>query len=183
MVGMKIDIAFLSSTYRKWTECRIEQLQNIFKLIDKNVEIISSDKGKNSRIDEGYLPGGTVSTHTGKIAGMIKKNQSRKDKLGRWKSARIEGENRVMQVINIHIILDSTQEGILKLKAQCNWAGGEVKSSKDHEKDILKELTKEMQWLKNSGVESVFLAGDMNQDIESNKIQNFIRENRLHKIY
>ena len=79
-------------------------------------------------------------------------------------------------------ILDSTQEKILKSRVQYDQAGGE-KSAKEHRKDILKELTKEIQDLKKKGVEDILTTGDINEDIESDEIQQFIRENGLCELH
>ena len=50
---------------------------------------------------------------------------------------RIEGGKKAMQVINMYRIPDSTQEGILKSRAQYDRAGGEVKSVKEYRKEVL----------------------------------------------
>ena len=96
MEEKEIDIVLLSSADREWTEYRVEQMKKMFRSIDNKVEVIASDSGEKSRSDEGYLPGGTLSIYTGKMAGMIQKENSRMDKLGRWTSTRVEGEHKAM---------------------------------------------------------------------------------------
>ena len=50
--------------------------------VNKSVEIIASDSGEDTKTDGGYLPGGTMSILTGRIAGMINKDHIKKDRLG-----------------------------------------------------------------------------------------------------
>jgi len=82
MEEKEIDIVLLSSADREWTEYRVEQMKKMFRSIDNKVEVIVSDSGEKSRSDEGYLLGGMLSIYTGKMAGLIQKENSRKDKLG-----------------------------------------------------------------------------------------------------
>ena len=171
MEEKEIDIVLLSSADREWTEYRVEQMKKIFRSIDNKVEVIASDSGEKSRSDKGYLPGGTLSIYTGKMAGMIQKDNSRMDKLGRWTSTRVEGGLKAMQVINMYRIPNSTQEGILKSRAQYDRVGGEVKSAKEYRKEVLQGVTKEIQNLNNEGIKGIIVAGDMNQDIGSEEIQ------------
>jgi len=55
----------------------------LFRLINKNMEIITSDSGETTKTDGDFLPRGTIALFTGKIAGMVIKEKIRKDKLGR----------------------------------------------------------------------------------------------------
>ena len=86
----EIDVVLMSSTDRRWNEGRYEITKNIFKSINENIELITSDSGENTKSANGYLPGGTLGLFTGKLAGMIVKDKTTKDKFGRWTSTRIE---------------------------------------------------------------------------------------------
>jgi len=48
---------------------------------------------------------------------------------------------------------------------------------------MLRDLTNEMNALKNKGIQGIIITEDMNQDIASDQIQKFIRENRLYELY
>ena len=55
----------------------------MFKSINKNVEIVTSDSGEETKTEGVYLPGGTMLLYTGKIAGMINLEKSSEDRMGR----------------------------------------------------------------------------------------------------
>ena len=84
-------------------------MKNIFKLINKSMEIITSDSGEDTK-SGGYLPGGMMSLLIGRIVGMINKENCGENKMGRWNSIRIEGVRNKMQIIIIYRIPDSSQE-------------------------------------------------------------------------
>ena len=45
----------------------------MIKSVNKNVELIASDSGEDKKSSREYFPGGTLSILTGRIAGMINK--------------------------------------------------------------------------------------------------------------
>jgi len=177
MIDYEIDIVLLSSADQKWNESRKSRLKTMFKSINKYVEIIALDSREETRTNDGYLPGQTVAIYTGKIAGMIIQEQTKQDRMGRWTSTRIEGGTQKMQIINLYRIPDSTQEGILKSRAQYDHIAGVVKTSKEYRNEMIKELNIEIKKLKDEGIEGILITGDMNQDIGHHQIQQFIREN------
>jgi len=124
----------------------------MFKSINKNVELITSDSGENTKSANGYLPGGTLRLFTGKLAGMIVKDKTTKDKFGRWTSTRIEVGERKMQIFNVYRIPDSTQSGILKSKAQYDRVGGEVKTTREYRTEMLRDLLTEINQIKNESI-------------------------------
>jgi len=79
-------------------------MKRMFKLINKNMEIVISDSGEETKTEGVYLPGGTMSLYTGKIAGMINLEKSSEDRMGRWNSVRIEGGKQKMRIITIYRI-------------------------------------------------------------------------------
>ena len=167
MVEWKIDVVLMSSTDRRWTEMKLDQMKKQMKSVNKNVEIIASDSREKTKNEDGYLPGGTMAIFTGKIAGMIAKEHNKKDKFGRWTSTRIENGRNKMQIINVYRIPDSTQSGILKSRAQYDRVGGEVKSSQQYRTELLQELSNEINKLKTNGIKGIVIIGDMNQDISN----------------
>ena len=58
-----------------------------------------------------------------------------------------------------------------------------VKSSKQYRDEMLVELSKEINRVKEEGVEGIIIAGDINQDINHHQIQKFMRENGLYEIH
>ena len=106
IVDYEIDVVLLSGTDRKWNESTMIRMKRMMKSVNKNVELIASDSGEDTKLSGGYLPGGTLSILTGRIAGIINKENVRRDKLGRWSSVRIEGETKRMQIINMYRITD-----------------------------------------------------------------------------
>ena len=60
------------------------------------------------------MPGGSSLVLTGKIVGMIDREHNKEDKLGRWNSIQIKGENKRIQIITVCRIPESIQKGILK---------------------------------------------------------------------
>ena len=80
-------------------------------------------------------------------------------------------------------ILESTQSGMLKSRAKYDRVSGEVKSSREYRTEMLRDLTNEINTLKNKGIQEITIMGDMNQDITSDQIQQFIRENGLYELH
>ena len=53
----------------------------------------------------------------GRAAGMRVKHYEKKDEMGRWSSFRLEGNSKVLQIITIYRIPESTAPGIMKSRA------------------------------------------------------------------
>jgi len=73
MVDYEIDVVLLSGTDRKWNESTMIRMKRMIKSVNKNVELIASDSREDTKSSRAYLPGGTLSILTGRIAGMINK--------------------------------------------------------------------------------------------------------------
>ena len=183
MVDYEIDMVLFSGTDRRWNERRIETMKSTMRSVNKSVDIIASDSGEDTRSIGGYLPGGTMSIVTGRLAGMINKDKIKKDKLGRWNSVRFQSGKNTMQIITVYRIPESTQPGILKSRAQYDRVTGEVKTSKQYRDELLKELSDEISLLREERIEGIIIAGDINQDITHIQIQKFMQENGLFEIH
>ena len=61
----ELDGILLSSLDRKWSSTSREQITRKFRRISKEVEILTSDSGKETRTAHRYLPGGTFSVLLG----------------------------------------------------------------------------------------------------------------------
>ena len=66
----------------------------------------------------------------GQLVRTRKLGQDRKDHLGRWSSFRLEGNKKVVQVISMYRIPESTEPGILKSRAQYDRCTGKVQMSR-----------------------------------------------------
>ena len=69
-------------------------------------------------------------------------------------------------MINAYRIPDSTEEGVLKSRAQYDRVRGKVHTSQQYREMILSELAAKIRRVKEDGVEGIILSGDFNQDIE-----------------
>ena len=98
----QIDGILLSSPDQKWISTKVDRLKKHFRAINKEVDIIVSDSGQEARTENRYLPGGTVNIIMGRLVGIRKLGQDRKDYLGRWSSFRLEGNRKVVQVITVY---------------------------------------------------------------------------------
>ena len=70
----------------------------------------------------------------------------------------------------------------MKSKVQYDRINGVVKSSKQYRDEMLVELSKEINRVKEEGIKGIIIAGDINQDINHYQIQKFMRENELYEI-
>ena len=107
----------------------------------------------------------------GRVASLYVQNFNKIDKKGRQSSFRLEGNNRILQVFNIYRILESTAPGILKSRAQYDQCKGEVKISRQYRDELLVEIAEEINIARKDDVKDIIVAGDFNQDIESEQIQ------------
>ena len=78
---------------------------------------------------------------------------------------------------------NSTEEGVLNSRAQCNRVLRKTSAARHHRELIFKERTIEIRRVKDNGVKGVTVAGDFNQDISHKSIQDFMTENRSHEVY
>jgi len=145
-------------------------LKNAFKKVNQEVEIIASDSGQEARTENGYLPRGTLNILIGQLAGLRVKDKDKYDELGRWSSFQLEGNNKMVQVINLYRIPDSTTPGILKSKAQYDRATGITKTVRQYQKEILVTIKKVIDDARNKKVDYILVVGDLNQDVEDPRI-------------
>ena len=80
-------------------------------------------------------------------------------------------------------IPDSTEDGILKSRAQYDRVKGKVHTSQQYREMLMAELVIEIKRVKEDGVDGVILSGDFNQDISHNTIQRFMRETGMQEIH
>ena len=88
-----------------------------------------------------------------------------------------------MQIITMYRITNSTQDGILKLRAQYDRINGKVKTVKQYRDEMLVDLSNEIRRIKEDGIKGIIIVGDINQDINHPQIQQFMRENGLYEIH
>ena len=82
-IKYSIDTILLSLPDRKWTLNKTEAIKQKFKVISKEVEVITSNSDQEPRTESGYLPGGMISILLGRIAGMKTRESKRTEPLGR----------------------------------------------------------------------------------------------------
>ena len=72
---------------------------------------------------------------------------------------------------------------MLKSRAQHDRSSGEVKTSREHREDLLKQLSEGIwkQYLEQ--VDDVLIAGDFNQNVDSEPMRKFMRENGLVEVH
>ena len=130
MIEYQIDGILLSAPDQKWLSNKIDRLKHAFKKVNQEVEIIASDSGQEARTENRYLPGGTMNILLGRLAGLRVKGKDKYDDLEKWSSFQIEGNDKMVQVINLYRIPDSTMPGVLKSKAQYDRATGITKTAR-----------------------------------------------------
>ena len=81
----------------------------------------------------------------GRLVEIRKLGQDRKDHLGRWSSFWLEGNRKVVQVITVYRIPESTKPGILKSRAQYDRCTGKVQTSRQYRNKLLKSLSNELK--------------------------------------
>ena len=151
--------------------------------IGRNVKINTSDTKKCTNNAYGYLPGGTLSLIWDKLADMTIYEES-KDKLGRWSSIQIGIESRVIEIITFYRIVDKTASGPSTVHAQYDEVLGEHHTTRYYRDQLLKDLEQHMNDLMEiNKVQDFILFGDMNENIESTKIRNFMNKNNLVNIH
>jgi hypothetical protein len=183
MSKYEIDVLLLSSPDRRWRASTRESLKRSFRQVNKSVEVLTSDSREDTRGKSDYLPGGTLSILTGISAGMVNKEEMRQNDLGNWNSFRIEGGGRKLQLINAYRIPDSTEEGIMKSRAQYDRVKGKLHSSQQYREMMLSELVDEIKRVQEDGVDGVLLSGDFNQDIGHQNMQRFLREAGMQEVH
>ena len=80
-------------------------------------------------------------------------------------------------------IPESTTLGMLKSRVQCDRSIGEVKISREHREDLLKQLIEEIRQLHLEKVDDVLIVGDSNQDMDGEPMREFMRWNVLIEVH
>ena len=107
-------------------------------------------------------------------------NVCNKDKLGRWISITIGRENKLIELITTHRLVESAEEGATTTHAQHNDVMGAFNAAKHHRNQFLKDLQTCMRKsYEESKVKDVIIIGDTNINIEEKNIVQFMNENRL----
>ena len=106
-----IDIIMLSETNCKWNTSNIAKMKTKFQSIHRNIEINSSDTQEYDITQTSYLPGGTLTGIFGKYSNQIITKEHYKDQLGKWNAMQIQSENKIIIIITIYRIPDTTAAG------------------------------------------------------------------------
>lgn len=177
------DGMFLSSPDRSWNSRRVENLRSKLSSIGRNIRINASNTKKVTTSENGYLPGGTASVVWDQLSDLVQKEESN-DKLGRWSSIVIGRELKTIEIITFYRIVDSTEEGPLKVHAQYNEMLGESHTTKYYRERLLKDLSVHIKESREKrGIKEIILFGDINEDAESTAISNFMLSNELINVH
>ena len=180
---LQFDGVFFSSPDRAWNSKRRDDMKKKLKGIGRNIQINTSDTGIESSSNAGYLPGGTMSIVWNNLAELIVDTYNG-DKLGRWSSITIGRENKLIELIIIYRLVDSTEEGTMTTHAQYNEVLGSVNTAKYYRSKFLSDLT---HYLRKSHeekkVKDVIIMGDINEHVEDKNIVQFMNENGLSNIH
>ena len=95
----------------------MDRLKKAFKQVNEEVDIACSNSSQEARTGNRYSPRETAHMLIGRMVEMKKGEQDRKDLMGRWSSFQLEGNNKIIQMINMHRIPESTKPGTLKSRA------------------------------------------------------------------
>ena len=162
---LQFDGVFFSSPDRNWNSRRIELIRRKLNGIGRNIKINTSDTQIEINTKNGYLPGGTISIVWDNLADLVIKTWN-KDKLGRWSSILIGRENRVIEIITIYRLVESTEEGIITSHAQYNTVLGKHNTARQYRQTFLQDLGAHMQnSIEALNVRDILVLGDMNQHI------------------
>ena len=123
----------------------IDKIKRKFKKLNKEINVITSDSGQSPRTEKGYLPGGTANILIGRIVALRIQHFEKKDSMGRWSAFRLESNTKVLQIINVYRIPESTTPGILKSRAQYDRCTGIVKTSRQYRDELLTDLSEEIR--------------------------------------
>jgi len=75
-----------------------------------NIQINTSDTCIEGSNNIGYLPGGTMSIVWDNLANLLVNTYDR-DKLGRWSSITIGRDDKLIEIITVYRLVESTEEG------------------------------------------------------------------------
>ena len=180
---MQIDGMFFSSPDRLWNSRRTEQLKTRMFPIGRNIKINTSDTKKKVTNRNGCLPGGTLSVVWDELSDIVT-DQVNVDSLGRWSSITIGRESQRIEIITFYRIVDSTGEGQVKVHAQCNEKLGACNSAKHHRQQLLNDLSEHVRRSREQRkIKDFMLVGDMNENVENSRIENFMTSNGLINVH
>ena len=100
---------------------------------------------------------------------------------GRQSSIKLKTQKKSIILTTIYRLPNNTNKGIYTIKIQLDKASKQVKSTSSHRKEFIKNL---LNYISNNEQNyDLIIAGDLNESIELNTIQDFMNEYRLIKVH
>jgi len=112
--------------------------------IGRNVTINTSDTGIDPKTIRGYLPGGTMSAVWENLVDLVVTTRN-EDQLGRWSAITIGRDNKLIELITVYRLNDSTDNGIITTHTQYNQVLEKNHTTRHYRQEFLKDLSKYMQ--------------------------------------
>ena len=88
---------------------------------------------------------------------------------------------KVILLIMLYRLLEGSGERLYTVKAQMDYRKSKVKPAKKYWEEIIEGLIEFIE--QQEGINNIIIAGDLNEDINSNRIRNLLIEKRLFDIY
>ena len=170
----QINVLLLCETQVKWTARNLDKLKSCLKQLEREILVIGADSQQWQINQKQYLPGGVLSAFLGKSRSLVNENKIKKSNFGNWIAVKLQHKNKTIAVINVYRISSSSSNGNLCSLTQYNLLEGKVRSPAEYRKEIFKQIKEYLN--ENEDINDVLLAGDLNQNIASNKIQAFFQE-------
>lgn len=176
---LEIDYCLLSSCDRKQDSRNLNQIKRRFRQINRNVKIILSDSGQYEVIKNNQMLGGTFKVIFSKQIQLVSNKYSHSK--GRQSSIKLKTQKKSIILTTIYRLPNNTNKGIYTIKIQLDKASKQVKSASSHRKEFIKNL---LNYISNNEQNyDLIIAGDLNESIELNTIQDFMNEYGLIKVH
>ena len=78
---------------------------------------------------------------------------------------------------------DSTSPGMLKSIAQYDRKNGKIDTARFYRNELFNSASKEITKARAQGANDVIVSGGFNQDVGSNEVQTFMRQNGLFEVH
>ena len=169
----QIDIIILNETNIKWTPTNIDKMEQNLKRLGRETTFFVADSKLWRITNNNHLPGGVMVIIRGKARALMLEEKTTKSQLGNWIAIHLQHNERIIIIINIYRIPNSTQYGPKCSATQYNLKEGKAKSPSEYRREVLNQIK---NYLDGQEYHDVIIAGDFNQNINSNEIKKFFSE-------
>ena len=137
------------------------------------MHINTSDSYEYDLTNASYLPGGTFTALIGKISNNIIETNNYSDPLGKWNATHITYNEKLIVLINLYRIPDSSAKGSKTSLSQYNRKGGREQTARIYREKIFIEIREYLHQI--SSDKQIIITGDYNQSIGHDTVQEFFR--------